>query len=132
MNDSWFLAAVEIRKICIEQGLMNVSVELADPSGLQSTLTHRVEAEEPILSVWPLLESRITNILGDKDWLALELRRRGTNYSPQENPVTVTITIHESSQADWINIRNRTVRVLDNSHNEQVAVEILRGVMWRG
>lgn len=31
MNDSWFLAAVEIRKICTRQGLMNVSVELADP-----------------------------------------------------------------------------------------------------
>lgn len=108
MNDSWFLAAVEIRKICIEQGLMNVSVELADPRGLQSTLTHRVEAEEPIHSVWPLLESRITHILGDKDWLALELLRRGTSYSPRENPVTVAITIHESSQADWIDIREKS------------------------
>ena len=99
---------------------------------LQPTLTHRVEADEPILSVWPLLESRTTHNLRDKDWLALELLRRGCSYSPRENPVTVTITIDESSQADWIDVRERIVRVLDDSHNEQVAVEIIRGVVWRG
>jgi len=132
MHDTWFLAAVEIRQNCIEQGLVNVSVELADPKGLQPTLTHRVEPDEPILSAWAHIESQIVDILGEKDWLALELLRRGSSYSPKENPVTVTITIHETSQADWVHIRERIVRVLDDSHYDQVAVEIIRGVVWSG
>lgn len=84
-----------------------------------------------MLAAWPNLESQIVEILGDTLWLAIELLRRGTDEDGITNPITVLITISESSTSDWTDCRDRIANALEAAEFEYVAVEIGRGTISR-
>lgn len=130
---SWYLAAVGIRHLCTSQGLPHVNVEIADPRGLQPVFSHPVEHDSPFLGLWSAdLERRIADVLGQSDWLALELLRRGVSPRQLDNPITITVTIDEASELDWVDVREKLVAILDENRLDEVAVEIIRGVIRRG
>lgn len=69
------------------------------------------------------------SILETRSWLALELLRRGKNLDSDSNSITVVITIEEESDLDWISVRDRIVKLLEDSECAHVAVEIERGTV---
>lgn len=72
---------------------------------------------------------KIVSILETRSWLALELLRRGKNLDSDSNSITVVITIEEESDLDWISVRDRIVKLLEDSECAHVAVEIGRGTV---
>lgn len=65
--------------------------------------------------MWKILEPKILSLLGTKPWLALELLRRGQDLSGQNNPITVVIKIEEHSNSDWSLVRDKIVKLLEDS-----------------
>lgn len=105
-------------------------MELADERGLKPVFSFIVEPTSPILQKWPILEPKIVDILGTLPWLALELLRRGEHRT--DNTITVVITIQEKSDLDWTSVRDRIVKLLEDSECAYVAVEIGRGTVNTG
>ena len=64
-------------------------------------------------------------------WLAVELLRRGTGATAEENPTTIVITIDQSSQIDWTQVREQIVELLEAFQFEDIAIEIGRGSIYR-
>lgn len=69
------------------------------------------------------------SILGTWPWRALELLRRGEYLIGDSNPITVVITIEEESDMDWIFVRDRIVKLLEDSECAYVAMEIGQGTV---
>lgn len=130
-EDKWREAVIAARKLCKSFDVPNVSVEIADERGLKPKRSSTVGDGEPVLAAWPKLESQIVEILGDTLWLAIELLRRGTDEDGINNPITVLITISESSTSDWTDCRDRIANALEAAEFEYVAVEIGRGTISR-
>lgn len=53
-------------------------------------------------------------------------------FTHSDNPVTVVVTVKETSQLDWTNIRDKIVKLLEEAGFKYIAVEIGRGVMFNG
>lgn len=130
-EDKWREAVIAARKLCKSFDVPNVSVEIADERGLKPKRSSTVGDGEPVLAAWAKLESQIVEILGDTLWLAIELLRRGTDEDGMNNPITVLITISESSTSDWTDCRDRIANALEAAEFEYVAVEIGRGTISR-
>lgn len=130
-EDKWREAVVAARKLCSSFGVPNVNVEIADKRGLKPKRSSIVQDGEPILAAWPNLETQIISILGETLWLAIELLRRGTDEEGINNPITVLITISESSTSDWTDCRDRIASALETAEFEYIAVEIGRGTISR-
>ena len=130
-TDEWRETTIAARKACASFGLRDVNVGIADTRGLKPRKSFTIGDGEPILAAWPNLESQIIEILGDNLWLAIELLRRGTDDDGISNPITVVITINESSTSDWTVCRDRIASALEAAEFEYVAVEIGRGTISR-
>lgn len=130
-TEDWIRPCEAIRKHCISRGLFQANVELADARGLKPVLSFIVERTAPILQKWQILEPKILSLLGTESWLALELLRRGQDLSGNNNPITVVITIeeHSNSDSDWSLIRDKIVKLLEDSECAYLAVEIGRGII---
>lgn len=131
-TEDWICPCEAIRKHCISRGLFQANVELADERGLKPVLSFIVERTSPILQKWQILEPKILSLLGTKPWLALELLRRGKDLTGNNNPITVVITIEEHSDSDWSLIRDKIVKLLEDSDCAYLAVEIGRGMVTTG
>ena len=131
-NKNWLGAFKDIRILCTSLGLPNMNIEIADGRALLPVLSFSVETAEPVLTEWPILEPQIIETLGSQPWLALELLRRGTDLTPGNNPVMVVVTIEETSESDWTNVRDKIAKLLEESGFEYAAVEIGRGVTFKG
>lgn len=132
LTEDWIRPCEAIRKHCISRGLFQANVELADERGLKPVLSSIVERTAPILQKWHILEPKILSLLGTEPWLAVELLRRGQDLTDNNNPITVVITIEEQSDSDWSSIRDKVVRLLEDSECAYVAVEIGRGIVSTG
>lgn len=99
-EDEWREAVIAARKLCKSLVVPNVSVKIADERGLKPKRSSTVGDGEPVLAAWPNLDSQIVEILRDTLWFAIELLRRGTDEDGINNPITVLITISESSTSD--------------------------------
>lgn len=88
------------RKACALFDFRDVNVEITDTRGLKSRKSFTIGDGEPILAAWPNLKSQIIEILGDNSWLAIELLRHGIDDDGISNPITIVITINESSTSD--------------------------------
>ena len=131
-NENWLGAFKDIRILCNSLGLPDMNIEIADGRVLLPVFSFSVEATEPVLTKWQILESQIIKILGSQQWLALELLRRGTDLTPSNNPVTVVVTIEETSESDWTCVRDEIAKLLEEARFGYVAVEIGRGVIFNG
>lgn len=130
-NKDWLGAFKDIRTLCTSLGLPNMNIEITDERGLLAVISFPVEMTEPVLVKWPILRPQIIEILGSQQWLALDLLRRGTDpLSHSNNPVTVVVTIEETSQSDWANVRDKIAKLLEDAGVGNVAVEIGRGVIF--
>lgn len=69
------------------------------------------------------------SILRTRPWLALELLRRGEHLTSNSNPITVVITIETESDPDLVSVRDRIVKLLEDS---DCALEIGRGTVNTG
>ncbi|PGG98146.1 hypothetical protein AJ79_08969 [Helicocarpus griseus UAMH5409] len=119
-DDSWLDACKKIREIFIRRELNDLSIEIIDsratqfiPIGLKHTLGY-----------WAMFNLKAR-------WVALECFRRGTGDKPKENPVTIVLTIPYESRKQWKPIREAIVQILDSLSLPEVAVEIVRGEIWR-
>lgn len=131
-TEDWVRPCEAIRRHCISRGLFQANVELADARGLKPVLSFIVERTAPILQKWQILEPKILSLLGTESWLALELLRRGQDLTGKNNPITVVITIEEHSDSDWSLIRDKIVKLLEDSECADLAVEIGRGIVTTG
>ncbi|KAI9803894.1 MAG: hypothetical protein M1825_001774 [Sarcosagium campestre] len=128
VNDDWLLAVKEIRRLYADNGFSDIIVEMfvwRDP-----VLSFPVGAAEDITRIWPSLEPQIVKALSGKECLELNVLRRGREKVPNDNPVTVVLTVSPTSTDDWIAIREWIVHLLNNNGLEYVAVEIGAGVLW--
>lgn len=64
--------------------------------------------------------------------MALELLRRGKDLTHGNNPLTVVLTIEETSESDWTTVRGKMTKLLEEAGFEYIAVEIGRGVIFNG
>lgn len=132
-NENWLSAFKDIRTLCNSLGLLNMNIEIADGRALLPVFSFSVEATEPVLGKWPNLQPQIIEILGSQPWLALELLRRGDDLlTHNNNPVTVVVTIEETSESDWTNARDEIATLLEEAGFGYIAVEIGRGVISNG
>lgn len=130
-NKDWLGAFKEIRTLCTSLGLPGMNIEFADKRGLQPVFSFSVERTKPVFGKWPILRPQIIEILGSQPWLALELLRRGKDLlTHSNNPVTVVVTIKETSQPDWTNVRDEIAKLLEEAGFGYIAVEIGRGVVF--
>lgn len=128
-NTSWIAVCLELRKLFISYELPLLNIELIDERAIITRLSHAIEPDHPIVSIWESLEGEIEKILGARDWIILALLRRGTSEDPEQNNVTVTVTIEENSIMDWVAVRDSIVVLLDEQGLQDIAVEIVRGQM---
>lgn len=132
-NENWLGAFKDIRTLCTSLGLPNMNIEIADGRAVLPVFSFSVEATEPVLGKWPNLQPRIIEILGSQPWLALELLRRGDDLlTHSNNPVTVVVTIEETSESGWTNVRDEIATLLEEAECGYIAVEIGRGVVFNG
>lgn len=114
-------------------GLPNMNIEIADGRNLLLVFSFSVEATKPVLGKWPNLQPQIIEILGSQPWLALELRRLGDDVlTHSNNPATVVVTIEETSESDWTNVRDEIAKLLEEAWFGYITVEIGRGVVFNG
>ena len=95
------------------------------------TISGLVEPSQPIVKLWPELEMAVERILGQSDWIVLALLRRGTDPDSRKNLITISVTIGEDSNSDWVSIREQIVRLLDLKKLHYFAVEFIRGSVVR-
>lgn len=124
LDEGWIRPCEAIRELCLSRGLFQANVELADERGLKPVFSSIVERTAPILQKWPIIEPQIVSLLGTRPWLAIELLRRGQDLISNSNPITVVITIEEESDSDWSFVRDKVVKLLEDSDSAYVAVEI--------
>jgi hypothetical protein len=129
-TNKWLNACLEIRRFCASRGFGELNVEIADDRGLVPKVSCWVRHDHPIAAVWQDIRLKIVEILGHRDWLALELLGRGLkDGAPQ---VTVVVTIDIDTEGDgWPVIADRISAVLDEAGQISVGVEIIRGNVWR-
>lgn len=130
-GEDWRSVCKDIRKLCIQRQLPDVSVEIADARGLQAVRSFAVNPQDMIYKSWPSIKKPIIEILGSRPWVALELLRRGKGATAEENTNTIVITIETSSQFDWTEVREQIVELLEADNFEDIAVEIGRGGIYR-
>ncbi|GAD94396.1 predicted protein [Paecilomyces variotii No. 5] len=91
-NDSWYLVLKDIQEYLLKNSLDKICVEIHDPEGLKIPAHFPVEAEHPIVSVWPKLLEDIVTVLEPALWHSVSAVRRGYNNNARLNPVTIVIT----------------------------------------
>lgn len=93
-----------------------MNIEFSDKRGLLPVCSFPVEETERVLGKWPNLRPQIIGILGWQPWLALELLRRGKDLlTHSNNSVTVVLTVTETSQSDWANVRDEIAKQLEEA-----------------
>ncbi|MCJ1431138.1 hypothetical protein MMC27_000489 [Xylographa pallens] len=132
-NDRWLEACQDLRRLFISRGLSSLNIEITDQQGLLETISGLMEPGQPIVKLWPELETDVEKILGEHDWVVLALLRRGTDLDSKKNPITISITISEDSTLDWVIVREQIVQQLDHKKLHYLAVEIIRGrIVYNG
>lgn len=130
-EEDWRSLCKDIRKLCIQHQLPDVSVEVADVRGLQAVRSFAVNPQDMIYKSWPSTKKPIIEILGPRPWVALELLRRGKGATAEENTNTIVITIETSSKSYWTEVREKMIELLEANNFEDIAVEIGRGSIYR-
>ncbi|EER44658.1 conserved hypothetical protein [Histoplasma capsulatum H143] len=80
---------------------------------------------------WDDISRKICDLLGLEGWLSLECFRRGTSQDPQESHPTVLLTVPRDTTKEWKSKRDEISMLLDNEGLGEVAVEIIRSMIWR-
>jgi hypothetical protein len=128
-NDrAWYLACSKIRKLFVEEGFEELNIEIASTAGITPLRSWEVEQENPVMKIWGDIRIILHKILYGRDWISLELFRRGKDYSLDDTcPVTIVVTIEEESLSDWNPIVDEIVQVIERYGMNDMAVEISRG-----
>ena len=127
-SKTWHSACIKIREFFIEQGLQDLNIEIASPMGIAPRQSWEVEVEHPLMKIWRDIRVTIHELLRGKEWISLELFRRGKHYTLDNTcPVTIVVTIAEDSVSDWPDTVERIVLVTENYGIKDVAVEVSRG-----
>ena len=125
---AWHKACIKIRDFFVEQGLQDLSIEITCPTGIVPLQSWEVEIGHALLKIWKEIRVTIHDLLRDKEWISLELFRRGKHYTVDSTcPVTIVITIAEDSVADWRDTVDRIVQITENYGIKDVATEVSRG-----
>jgi hypothetical protein len=129
-NRAWYLACSKIRKLFVEEGFEELNIEIASTTGITPLRSWEVELEHPVMKIWGDIRINLHKILYGRDWISLELFRRGKDYSLDGTcPVTIVVTIEEESLSDWNPIVDEIVEVIDRYGMNDMAVEISRGTI---
>lgn len=91
-DDSWYLLLKDTQEYLLKSSLDGVCVEIYDSEGLKIPAHFPIEAEHPIVSVWPKLLKDIVTVLDPLLWHSVSAVRRGYDNDAQSNPVTIVIT----------------------------------------
>ncbi|MCJ1283910.1 hypothetical protein MMC26_003241 [Xylographa opegraphella] len=127
-SKTWYSACIKIREFFIEQGLQDLNIEIASPMGITPLQSWEVEVEHLSMKIWRDIRVTIHELLRGKEWISLELFRRGKHYTLDNTcPVTIVVTIAEDSVPDWHYTTERIVLVIENYGMDDVAVEVSRG-----
>jgi hypothetical protein len=130
MDSKWFFACQGILQLFQSRKSPELTIEILDERGLVPTRSATVDRNHPLVAAWPTLKPEFMEVLGLRDWLALELfmRRKGEERAI----ITIVVTIDENSTSDWSEVREGMITILDRNQFQEVAVEIVRGTIWRG
>ncbi|MCJ1477646.1 hypothetical protein MMC13_006319 [Lambiella insularis] len=127
-SKTWSSACMKIREFFIEQGLQDLNIEIASPMGITPLQSWEVEVEHPLRKIWRDIRVTIHELLRGKEWISLELFRRGKHYTLDNTcPVTIVVTIAEDSVSNWRFTAESIVLVTENYGMDDVAVEVSRG-----
>ncbi|EGC45658.1 conserved hypothetical protein [Histoplasma capsulatum var. duboisii H88] len=130
-DDSWKNTCKDVLSILWSSGFDNVSVELIDERANIEKITSPVMPKDSIYSKWDDISRKICDLLGLEGWLSLECFRRGTSQDPQESHPTVLLTVPRDTTKEWKSKRDEISMLLDNEGLGEVAVEIIRSMIWR-
>ncbi|PGG95658.1 hypothetical protein AJ79_09928 [Helicocarpus griseus UAMH5409] len=131
LDNSWLKACLEIRSFFLLQGLFTLNIEIIDKRASLEMYTFPTFEYDKIHAKWNEISSRILQIIGTEGWLTLKCFRRGTNPDREDNPPTVLLTVPIDSTKRWKAERDRISDLLDSENLREVAVEVLRGALWR-
>lgn len=130
LEQRWVPLCGQLRSLLDGRDWNDVGIEIADPRVDDEIMTYPVLPDDEIVAVWPNLEQSITNLLRYTDCLQLDVVRRGTASRPKDNPITLAITIPETSSMSWDPVCEQVVEILDTAQLKGVAVEVGRGALW--
>ena len=127
----WAPTCRELRDLLVAHGWTDVGVEIAVSDIEEEKRSYPIHPDDEFLERWPSLEDQIIDVLRVTGCSRLDVVRRGKAPKPNENPITLAITIPEESTQDWTMVSEKLVAILDENNLFHVVVEIARGVLWQ-
>lgn len=131
-NSEWIDAYIAIREVCGRHGVPDINVEIAHEDGLRTERSFVLEPTHALAQGWAHLRPHILRLLGDRDWLSVDILRRGIRGPPRNNPAAIVVTIDSASIDDWSSVTTDITKLLDTGGYDNVAVQIGRGRIRRG
>ena len=137
---SWYLAAHEIKNVLITSALTrSLKVELLSWHLTEPRVIDIVEASHPLVGAWPIVNSRIHEILEgyprlNMGWKSIDALRIGyRSEDPTPMPVTISIIVdYALNRRDWFRAERlikAMVDQIDNYDLTDVQVEFERGMI---
>ncbi|PGH01785.1 hypothetical protein AJ79_07833 [Helicocarpus griseus UAMH5409] len=124
-EQEWIPAVKDIRNYYLSIDRPEIGIEIRDDRSHEKMNCYPLTSSEPVVPIWRNIEHQVIDTLRLQDWLSLSLMRRGTKSGPK--PISVVLTISQTSTMDWVEIREDLVRILEGHKLNYVAVEILKG-----
>ena len=129
-SDQCWAACQQLRTWLDTHGMAEIWLEMCDEDAARPCRSFPVDHSDQAVLMWPTLEGPIVDTLRSTDCLAMTLVRRGKEDIPNQNPITVFITIPIDSLIDWVSIREDIINILEAASVFDVAVEITCGRIW--
>ena len=129
-SDQCWATCQQLRTWLNTHGMAEMWLEMCDEDAARPCRSFPVDHLDQAALMWPTLEGPIVDTLLSTDCLAMTLVRRGKEDIPNQNPITVFITIPIDSLMDWVPIREEIINILEAASVFHVAVEISCGRIW--
>ena len=129
-SSRWRTAAKRIHAR-FQSDLRDLSAELIDERLLKRPRCYPLPDSHPIISKWDTLCQTIFAACDTRSWVGLSCWRWGVEDDPEQNPVTVIVSLKESARGSFTSVARHIRSLLSVARISDVDVILLRNeIRW--